>query len=153
MNDTAEATTLVLRRTIGAPAERVFKAWTEPGMLQQWFGPTSYTVPEARIDARAGGTYRIVFEDDKGECVVVKGSYREFREPERLSFTWTWEEDDGTPEHESLVTIELHPLGTATELVLTHERLASEISRDSHRIGWTETLDELAPFLAAHLAA
>jgi uncharacterized protein YndB with AHSA1/START domain len=149
MNDTAEATTLVLRRTIAAPAERVFKAWTEPAMLQQWFGPLSHTIPEARIDARAGGTYRIVFEDDKGERVVVKGAYREFREPERLSFTWCWEEDDGTPEHESLVTIDVHSTGAATELVLTHERFASESSRDSHRIGWTETLDKLASYLGA----
>jgi uncharacterized protein YndB with AHSA1/START domain len=148
MNDTALATTLVLRRTIAAPRERVFRAWTDPRVLRHWFGPMDHTIPEARIDAREGGTYRIVFEDTRGERVVVHGVYREVREPDRLAFTWCWEEDDAALEHETLVTLDFLPAGTGTELVLTHENFASEASRDDHNIGWTDTLAKLASFLS-----
>jgi uncharacterized protein YndB with AHSA1/START domain len=149
MNDTASPTKLVIRRTIDAPQARVFEAWTRPEILQQWFGPSDVTVPAASLDLREGGSYRIEFQTLGGERLVVAGTFKEIREPERLSFTWSWEEDDDTPSHDTLVTLDFRAAGSSTELTLTHENFASQASRDRHSEGWSETLDKLAAFVGA----
>ena len=46
---------LVLTRVINAPPEKVFKAWTDPELLKQWFAPLPYTTPVVEIDLRPGG--------------------------------------------------------------------------------------------------
>ena len=52
-------TELRLTRLIKAGRDRVFAAWTDPAILKQWWGPGPITCPEAHIDLREGGTYRI----------------------------------------------------------------------------------------------
>ena len=51
---------LVLTRIIDAPREKLFRAWTEPELLKQWFAPLPYTTPHAELDVRPGGSSLIV---------------------------------------------------------------------------------------------
>lgn len=135
---------LVLRRAYAAPRQRVFDAWTKPELAARFFGPGDVTVPEIQMDVRTGGTYRIVMLMPDGERMNVSGTYREVRAPERLSMTWRWEEDDPADEFETLLTLEFNELADGTELVLTHEQLASVESRDRHADGWGKIMDALA---------
>jgi uncharacterized protein YndB with AHSA1/START domain len=134
---------LVLRRTYAAPRQRVFDAWTNPELAMKFFGPGDVTVPEMEMDVRTGGTYRIVMLMPDGERMNVGGTYREVRAPERLSMTWRWEEDDPADEFDTLLTLDFNEVAGGTELVLTHEQLASVESRDRHADGWGKILDQL----------
>jgi uncharacterized protein YndB with AHSA1/START domain len=147
---TAENITLEIKRLIKAPRERVFEAWTDPGQLKKWFGPDEeFLVPQAKVDLRVGGKYRIQMKNPDGEFHTVAGMYREVKPPERLVFTWAWEKDGSEPDFgeveptEMLVTLEFHGLGQQTELVLKQKQFASVESRDRHEVGWTGCLDRL----------
>jgi uncharacterized protein YndB with AHSA1/START domain len=138
---------LVMRRTFGAPPERVFAAWTRPEILREFVAPGDMTVPEATLDVRDGGAYRIVMRKPDGELYIAKGTYREVSPPHKLVCTWTWEEDEPALEHETLLTLEFAPHASGTELVLTHERFRNEESLRGHQDGWTGTLANLASVL------
>lgn len=135
---------LVLRRTYKAPRQRVFEAWTKPELAVRFLGPGDVTVPELEMDVRTGGTYRIAMLMPDGERMNARGTYREVRPPERLSMTWRWEEDDPADEFDTLLTLEFNAHADGTELVLTHEQLASVESRDRHEHGWSLILDQFA---------
>jgi uncharacterized protein YndB with AHSA1/START domain len=134
---------LVLRRVYRAPRERVFDAWTKPEIAMTFLGPGDVTVPELHMDVRPGGTYGITMLMPDGERMLVGGTYREVRRPERLSMTWRWEEDDPSLEYDTLLTLEFNEVDGGTELVLTHEQFARAESRENHSRGWSQIFDQL----------
>ena len=139
--------TLNLSRTFDAPRERVFRAWTDPALLEKWWGPPGFTCPLAQVDLRAGGTYRLGMKPPGGEVFYLRGVFREVRPPERLVYTWKWEEDtEGAGE--TLVTVEFKDLGARTEVVLTHERFPDAEAVERHTDGWDGCLVRLAELLA-----
>ncbi len=134
---------LMIRRVLKASPQRVYQAWTDPALAQQFMCPSEVTVPEIALDVRVGGSYRIVMQREDGEQLVVRGTYRDVRPNERLSMTWQWEEDDPKDEYETLLTIDLTPHGSGTELTLTHEHFQSAQSRTNHEGGWNSMLDKM----------
>jgi uncharacterized protein YndB with AHSA1/START domain len=78
---------LVLTRTIHAPREKVFRAWTDPDLLKQLFAPLPYTTPAAQMDVRPGGSSRIVMRAPDGTEMPNRGVYLEVVPNERLVFT------------------------------------------------------------------
>ena len=74
---------LIISRIIDAPRERVFKAWTDPELLRQWFAPLPYTT----LDVRPGGANLIVVRDPAGNEFPNRGVYLEVVKNERLVFT------------------------------------------------------------------
>jgi uncharacterized protein YndB with AHSA1/START domain len=134
---------LVLTRTLPAPPERVFKAWTDPEALTRWWVPVpGMSCPEAEVDLRVGGRYRITMRNTKGELLYVGGVYREVTPPTRLVYTWSWNgsSDDGV---ETVVTVEFRAAGDRTELVLTHDGFPDQARCDGHERGWTGCLGHL----------
>jgi len=63
----AESRKLVLTRLIDAPPENVYRAWTEPALLQQWFYPKPWTVASAELDVRPGGVSADVMRSPEGQ--------------------------------------------------------------------------------------
>jgi uncharacterized protein YndB with AHSA1/START domain len=78
---------LVLTRIIDAPREKVFRAWTDPELLKQWFAPLPYTTPVAELDVRPGGANLIVMRGPEGNDMPNRGVYLDVVENERLVFT------------------------------------------------------------------
>jgi uncharacterized protein YndB with AHSA1/START domain len=78
---------LVLNRIINAPREMVFKAWTDPELLKQWFAPRPWTTSQAQLDVRPGGANLIVMRDPQGNEFPNRGVYLEVVKNERLVFT------------------------------------------------------------------
>ena len=78
---------LVLTRLIDAPRARLYRAWTEPELLKQWFAPNPYTTPVAELDVRPGGANLIVMRSPDGKDIPNRGVYLEVVENERLVFT------------------------------------------------------------------
>ena len=140
------ATTLQLKRIFKASREKVFKAWTDPKQMKQWIIPQDgFSVPHAVVDLRVGGKYRIEMLSPEGICHTAVGKYLEIAVPERLVFTWFWE--NRPEEGETLVTIEFYEQDGSTEVVLTHELFQNEAVRNDHSKGWSGALGQLTKFL------
>ncbi|MCH9806869.1 MAG: SRPBCC domain-containing protein [Alphaproteobacteria bacterium] len=135
-------TTLVMKRTIKAPAADVYAAWTQPEILSKWFvGTGQYSCQVHKADVRVGGSYDFEMKPPEGEPHRVRGEYREVVANKKLVFTWAWV---STPDRVSLVTIDIKPSGSSeTVLTLTHARFADTQARDRHSLGWTGCLDAL----------
>jgi uncharacterized protein YndB with AHSA1/START domain len=134
-------TRLEVSRTLAAPPERVWRAFTEPAALAAWFWPERFG-PTAEVDLRTGGRFRIA---GPRVGMAVSGDYVEIEPPKRLVFTWQW---DGEAE-QTLVTVTLVAVADGTDLTVVHERFADDTSRDNHVQGWSDCLDRLPAWLAA----
>ena len=78
---------LVLTRLINAPREKVYRCWTEPQLMKQWFAPLPYTTPHVEVDVRPGGANVIVMRGPDGKDLPNRGIYLEVVPNERLVFT------------------------------------------------------------------
>jgi uncharacterized protein YndB with AHSA1/START domain len=152
VSNPAENLTLQLSRIIRASRQRTFDAWTRPENIRQWFGGNR-TIGEVEIDPRKGGAYLLTLnggpcdgtltEVEKTPDVVVSGRYIKVDPYDLLSFTWASNLD---PSEETLVTITFKDVAEGTEVTLTHERFATELSRSRHEKGWTGCLANLKTF-------
>jgi uncharacterized protein YndB with AHSA1/START domain len=78
---------LVLTRLVDAPRAKLYRAWTEPELLKQWFAPKPYTTPVAELNVRPGGANLIVMRSPDGKDMSNRGVYLDVVENERLVFT------------------------------------------------------------------
>ncbi len=78
---------LEINRILDVPVDLVWRAWTEPELLKQWWCPLPWTTPEARIDLRVGGEFYTRMQGPNGEGGGGSGCYLELVENERLVWT------------------------------------------------------------------
>ena len=78
---------LVLTRLLNAPREKLFRCWTEPALITQWFTPPPYTTVAAEVDLRPGGSNVITMQSPEGQKIPHHGVYLEVVPNERLVFT------------------------------------------------------------------
>ena len=64
---------LTISQEFNASVETFFNAWTTPEVISQWFAPGNMTVPEASVDFKVGGAYRLVMQNQEGEQFIVGG--------------------------------------------------------------------------------
>jgi uncharacterized protein YndB with AHSA1/START domain len=144
VDKTSAERTLVIKRTFDAPRELVWKAWTDVKHAKQWWGPKGFTAPLVELDNREGGPWRARMRSPDGKDYWQHGVTREIVPPERLSFTFIWDEH---PEEEMLVTVTLVERGGMTEMTFRQEGFKSVEERDGHAGGWNESFDRLVAFL------
>jgi uncharacterized protein YndB with AHSA1/START domain len=142
----AEKTSLQITRFINAPPARVYKAWTDPAQLKQWFGPENVKTRQLVAEARPGGKFRWDLTDPDGDDITCWGEYRELQPDRKIVFTWQWQDDETWENHVSVVTVDLSDREGGTELRLRHENLPNEQSRDGHNRGWNSALDKLEKY-------
>ena len=139
---TAAASSVRVSRIIRADASTLFRAWTDPHLLTQWWRQEGdgWSFAGASVDLRVGGQYRLAMTDPEGNTHAAVGVYRELEPPVRLVFTWDWE-NPATSIGETLVTVEFSDAGEElTEVIVTHERFADVRRLRRHEQGWTELL-------------
>lgn len=78
---------LVLDRLIDAPRAKVYRCWTEPELIKQWFAPKPWTTPEVEIDLRPGGANSVTMADPEGNQYPNPGIFLEIVPEEKLVFT------------------------------------------------------------------
>lgn len=145
MQKALEQASLNLSRSYPVAPERVWRAWTDPQALKQWFRPNgSFSIPLVETDVRAGGRFRILMKDPKGEEFDLTGVYREVVPHRKLVMTWGWKNQPG---QESLLTVSLKPSGEGTRLELRHERYLDMENQPTHEQGWNGALDQLGKVL------
>ena len=139
---------LVINRVFDAPRELVFKVWTDPKHLAQWWGPRDYPASEISADVRPGGKYRHCLNSSAGDMSLwLKGEFREIVPPEKLVFTFSWEEE-GERGLETLVTITFADEGGKTRMLFRQSPFQSDVECDGHRLGWSSSFQRLDDHLA-----
>jgi len=136
------ATSLTIKRTFSASRERLFAMWTTADLMKQWFCPgKDMTIPVAEVDARDGGSYRIVMQNKDGETYSPSGVYETVQPHEKLVFSWKWADSEII----TRVTVEFLAItDSETEMTLTHEGFPEADMRDRHNEGWDGCLSRLA---------
>ncbi len=139
---------VVITRVFDAPRSLVFKAWTDPERLMQWWGPKGFTTSVLKLDLHQDGAWRFRMRSPNGTDEWQRGVYCEIVEPERLVFTYAFEDASGKPGHETMVTVSFADEGAKTRLTVHHAVFESVAVRDDHVRGWNEALDRLADYSA-----
>ena len=155
----------VISRVFDAPRELVWKCFTDPKRMQQWWGPKGVTIEKSDMDLRPGGRYLYAMRTADGSIMWGKMMYREITPPSRLVFvnsfsdegggttrhpmapTWplemlsvfTFEEENG----KTRFTVKWTPLNAGEE-----ERATFAAGHGSMQNGWGGTLDKLAAYIA-----
>ena len=131
---------VTVQREIAAPAEDLFDAWLDAESLGSWLRPSRTRETRAEIDARVGGTFRIVMVNDESSTVHA-GTYLEIDRPRRLVFTWS---SPATRFRDSIVTVTFQPSSSSSTVVEIHQvGLPDEEARVGHHAGWSDALREL----------
>lgn len=144
---------LVITRIFNARRELVFKAWTDPKHVAQWWGPKGFTSPVCEMDVRPGGAILIHMRGPDGIIQPMRGVFHEIVEPERLVFTTrAFEDADGKPQLEVLNTVTFAEVWGKTELTLQARvvRATPDVAEALAGMeeGWKQTLDRLAGHVA-----
>ncbi|MFE3329152.1 SRPBCC domain-containing protein [Streptomyces sp. NPDC059176] len=140
---------LHMQRVLTAPCSVVFRALTQPEELAKWWGPDGFTTPSVGSDLRPGGGYRIAMQPPEGDLFYLVGEFLEVDPPERLSYTFRWQDPD-PEDRETVVTLSLRDIdGTSAELVFTQGDFATERRQALHEEGWTQALNKLEELMSS----
>jgi uncharacterized protein YndB with AHSA1/START domain len=156
----------VTTRIFDAPRALVWKCFTEPEHMKQWWGPKGSKVIASKMDLRIGGTYHGAMQSPDGAVMWAKFVYREVVPPERLVWVHSFsDEAGGLTRHPLSPTWPLKLLTTVTfdemandktRLTLSwspleasaEEQKTFNAARDSMHVGWAGSFDQLAAYLA-----
>lgn len=145
---------LVLTRIIDAPPEKLFRAWTEPALIVQWFTPSPWITVHAETDLRPGGSSLVVMRNPEGQEFPSRGVYLEVVKNEKLVFTdaytAAWE-----PSEKPFMTaiLSFEALGDKTRYTarVHHWTVADREAHEQMGFheGWGKATDQLAELVAA----
>jgi uncharacterized protein YndB with AHSA1/START domain len=152
--------TVQVTRIFDAPVEEVWKAWSNPEYVRQWWGPTGFTCPRAEIDFREGGTSLVVMrapEEYGGQEMYNTWTYRMIDPHQRIELLSHFTDKDSTrldpaelrmppgiPQEVPHVITFKELDGNRTEMIVAEYGYAFEETRDISRIGMEQCLDKMA---------
>jgi len=156
----------VVSRIFDTPRELVFKAFTEPERMKQWWGPKGFKVVAQSMDLRPGGMYHFELRAADGNTMWARFVYREIAAPERIVYVNSFsDKKGGLTRHpmsldwplEMLTTLLFEDVGegrtklTVTSIAINEsddERATFDAAHPSLTQGWTGQLDKLDVYLA-----
>ena len=138
-----ETGTVRLHRVLRAPAERVYKAFTDKSALERWLPPYGFTGTIDEIDVRVGGGYRMSFTNfGSGSSHSFTVKYVELVTNECIRHTDRF--DDENLPGEMLVSIDLKTVSCGTDIRIVQAGIPSVIPVEMCYLGWQESLEQLA---------
>jgi uncharacterized protein YndB with AHSA1/START domain len=143
---------VTLTRVFDARRDLVWRAWTDPKHMAQWFGPRGFTSSVPELDVRAGGALRIVMHGPDGNDYPMKGVFHEVNPPKRLVFSNIAIDKDGNHLLEGETTVVLEEQGGKTKLTLKAYAkglvpMAPQMLAGMEA-GWSQSLDKLGEVVA-----
>jgi uncharacterized protein YndB with AHSA1/START domain len=139
---------LSITRDFNAPRELVFALWVTPDHIPHWWGPRGYATVSCEVDLRPGGRWRVASRHEDGTETAETGLIREIDRPSRLTLTHAWEDADGKPGTETIVTITFADVQGKTRMTFHQVGFDSVAASEGHEIGWTESFDMMTEYLA-----
>jgi len=95
MTDSSTEKNVVVTRVFDAPVERVWKAWTDAGLVMRWWGPAGFTAPLARMDFREGGASLVCMRSPQGQDYYNLWICQKIVSRQRIEFIQAWATKDG----------------------------------------------------------
>ncbi len=148
---------LEVTRTIDAPVELVWQAWVDSDLVRQWWGPTGFTAPTARMDFREGGTSLVCMRSPEGHDIYNTWTYRVITPMERIEFDSRFADQEGTTVEPAAIglppdipqpvphVVAFQNMGDGrTTLTVTEHGYSPGPVLDMSRQGQEECLDKLA---------
>jgi uncharacterized protein YndB with AHSA1/START domain len=157
---------MVVTRVFDAPRELVWKAWTDPKYVMQWWGPKGFTCPTCKIDFRVGGKFLIGMESPDGQEFYNGGEYHEIVEHEKIVSSMYFADANGNKveaaelgiEHTAIedaydVTL-FEDLGNGqTKLTFIGNETAEDATASGQAEGWNQILEKIAAVVAEMVQA
>lgn len=151
---------ILITRTFDAPQELVFKAWTDPKMLANWYAPKDCSIDIFKFEAKTGGVFHHRINTPSGYQCVVKGVFDEVTPTKRLVYRLYFSDMQGNitkpdPQihgdwpHESIVIVELESLGEKTVVTLRQNVSATLAEKTGALPSWHQMLDRLSSVFTA----
>jgi uncharacterized protein YndB with AHSA1/START domain len=161
-NNTANETErMVITRIFDAPRELVWKAWTDPQYVMQWWGPKGFTAPICKIDFRVGGKFLCCMRSPDGQEGWNAGEYHEIVPYERIVSSMYFSDPDGNKIDPAQLGIEHEAIEDARDVTLFEDlgdgrtkltfigNEPMESAKNSGQLeGWNQILDKLAAAVA-----
>jgi uncharacterized protein YndB with AHSA1/START domain len=145
---------LVITRDIAATPRQLYRCWTEPELMKQWFAPKPWTTPHVEVDLRVGGASLVVMRGPDGQEFPNPGVYLELVPDQRIvatdAYTSAW-----VPSAKPFMTLILsfEDLGGGMTRYTARARHWSEADREAHEKmgfaeGWGQCTSQLAELAA-----
>ena len=135
---------LHLSKSFAVNRERLYRAWTEPGKVKQWWKPMNKQMTDVQNDIREGG--RVIYRF--GDGLQVSGIYKEALPGEKLVYSWNWELPEASLHRgEYLLTVSFDGNANESTLTVIQENFTHEQAVKPHEQGWDEALEDLRNFL------
>jgi len=156
-NAATETERMVVTRVFDAPRELVWKAWTDPKYVMQWWGPKGFTCPSCEIDFRVGGKFLWCMRTPDGQEGWNGGEYHEIVPHEKIVFSMYFADSKGNKLEAAELGIEHEAVEDAHDVVFFEDLgngqtkltfIGNDTMRDAIESGqlegWKETLDKVA---------
>lgn len=142
-----KATAVRVTREFAAPPHKVWRVWTEPSAVSQWFGSDpNGEVLSASLDVRPGGRFEVTFADGDGTQHTASGVYLQVAPPRLLRFTWNWKSEPGV---ETEITVELSARDSnETTMQFEHGKLI-RVSTHNYLDGWRSTFNKMEQVISS----
>ena len=135
--------TVRLHRVLRAKPEKVYRAFLDADAMSKWLPPYGFTCKVHHLDARAGGTFRMSFQNfSTGHSHAFGGEYRELVPAQLVRYTDKF--DDPNLPGEMQVTVSLKEVSCGTDLSVVQEGVPEVIPLEMCYLGWQESLAQLA---------
>jgi len=152
---------MTITRVFDAPRELVWKAWTDPQYVMQWWGPKGFSCPTCKIDFRVGGKFLISMKSPDGQEFYNGGEYHEIVPHEKIVSSMYFADADGNKVEAAELGIEHEAIEDANDVTLFEDlgngqtkltfigNETMERSKESGQVeGWNEILEKVAEVVA-----
>jgi uncharacterized protein YndB with AHSA1/START domain len=160
-NTVNEKQRMVITRIFDAPRALVWKAWTEPQYVMQWWGPKGFTAPVCKIDFRVGGKFLCCMKSPDGQEGWNGGEYHEIVPHEKIVYSLYFADSQGNKVDPAQLGIEHEAIEDARDVVIFEDfgngqtkltmigNETMEEAKNSRQVeGWNEILDKVAAVVA-----
>ena len=160
-NTVNEKQRMVITRIFDAPRALVWKAWTEPQYVMQWWGPKGFTAPFCKIDFRVGGKFLCCMKSPDGQEGWNGGEYHEIVPHEKIVYSLYFADSQGNKVDPAQLGIEHEAIEDARDVVIFEDfgngqtkltmigNETMEEAKNSGQVeGWNEILDKVAAVVA-----
>ncbi len=131
---------VIIERIFDAKVELLWKTWTLPEYIEQWFGSDPYgMVQKVDIDLTIGGKFRIQFSDSDTSVHIARGEYLKIDKYKNLKMTWEWESELNQV---SELNVDFISMDDKTKIILTHSNLIFETVHN-YELGWNGAFNKI----------
>jgi len=136
---------VTLQRELDAPRAMVYRAWTDPQQLAQWWGPSGFTTPLCEMDVRPGGAIRVDMRGPDGATYRNQGAFHEVVENERLVYNIETFDEQGNSAADAVITVTFAEHDGRTRVTVNARVVSLTVPgfADGMEEGWSQSLDRL----------